>query len=129
MILKNDFYTITSLQQDGNSIDATLELNRLHAIFEGHFPGQPVVPGVCMVQMIKEILETATAASLQLKTADHIKFLSMVNPQETTGLQAKISYTSGDESMNVVATLSKGETVCLKLKGVFFRPGLSPGRT
>ena len=69
--------------------------------------------------MFKEILETVTGSSLQLKSADHIKFLSMVNPQETTGLQAKIAYTPGEGSMNVAATLNKNETVCLKMKGVF----------
>ncbi|MGN6490938.1 MAG: 3-hydroxyacyl-ACP dehydratase [Agriterribacter sp.] len=119
MVLNNDFYSITSIEQGDNRIDAMLELNRAHKIFEGHFPGQPVVPGVCMVQIIKEILETVTGSSLQLKSADHIKFLSMVNPQETTGLQAKIAYTPGEGSMNVAATLNKNETVCLKMKGVF----------
>ncbi|MGN6439594.1 MAG: 3-hydroxyacyl-ACP dehydratase [Agriterribacter sp.] len=119
MILNNDFYTIISIEQGDNSIDAMLELNCSHSIFEGHFPGQPVVPGVCMVQIIKEILETVTGSSLQLKTADHIKFLSMVNPKETTGLQAKITYTSSEGTIHTVATLNKNETVCLKMKGVF----------
>ncbi|MEJ0079486.1 MAG: hypothetical protein WDM78_00620 [Puia sp.] len=26
------------------------------AIFSGHFPGQPVLPGVCMMEMVAEVL-------------------------------------------------------------------------
>lgn len=119
MILKNDFYSIQSLQQEDGAIKSSVELNQFNAIFQGHFPGQPVVPGVCMVQIIKEILETAIGKSLQLKAADHIKFLSMVNPQESTGLQAVISYAPAEEKINVTATLAKTEIICLKMKGVF----------
>ena len=119
MILKNDFYSIQSLQQEGDVVNASIGLNQSHVIFAGHFPGQPVVPGVCMVQIIKEILETTIGKPLQLKAADHIKFLSMVNPQETAELQAIIKYVPGESNMNVTATLSKNETICLKMKGVF----------
>ncbi|MBX3253844.1 MAG: 3-hydroxyacyl-ACP dehydratase [Chitinophagaceae bacterium] len=119
MILKDDFYTITSLQQDAGNIHALLELNRQHAIFGGHFPGQPVVPGVCMVQIVKEILETGTGFSLQLKAADHIKFLSMVDPRETGSLQAAVIYSMEEGEIKATATLTKNETVCLKMKAVF----------
>ncbi|MBX2921390.1 MAG: 3-hydroxyacyl-ACP dehydratase [Chitinophagaceae bacterium] len=118
-MLRNNFYTITALQQGAGNINASLELNVRHVIFEGHFPGQPVVPGVCMVQIIQELLETATGSSLQLKTADQIKFLSMVDPRETTGLSAAVSYITDDGSIKATATLSKDQTVCLKMKAVF----------
>lgn len=119
MILKNDFYSIGLLQQETGSINALLQLNPEHAVFAGHFPGQPVVPGVCMVQMVKEILETVTGHALQLKTADHIKFLSMVNPQESVELKATITYTLDADEIKVTAALYKSETVCLKMKGLF----------
>lgn len=119
MILNNNFYTIKSLQQDAGNINALLELNDRHVIFDGHFPGQPVVPGVCMVQIIQELLETATGFSLQLKTADQIKFLSMTDPRETTGLSAAVSYIAENGIIKATATLAKDQTVCLKMKAVF----------
>ena len=120
MILKNDFYTITSLTADNEIAEASLELNPAHPIFEGHFPGQPVVPGVCMVQMIKEILETVTGKTLMLKQSDHIKFLSVINPAEAKPVQASVKFSEREnDELHVVASLSCEERICLKLKAVF----------
>lgn len=119
-MLKNDFFYIRSITTDNNTINAVLELNPAHRIFEGHFPGQPVVPGVCMVQMIKEILETVTGNYLQLTSADHIKFLAFINPLETQLIQASVQYLAGEgKEIKIAATLLRNETVSLKLKGVF----------
>lgn len=118
-MLQNDFYHIRELKKEEGKIEAQLELNPGHRIFEGHFPGQPVVPGVCMVQMIKEVLETVTNRKLQLKTADHIKFLSVIDPLMHTVLHSGISYKFTEKTIDVNATLWKEEVVTLKLKGSF----------
>ena len=52
-MLKNDFFTFTALQLEGDMVTTNIELNAAHSIFKGHFPGQPIVPGVCMMQMVK----------------------------------------------------------------------------
>lgn len=120
MILKDDFYTVVQLSEENNTIRATLELNAGHRIFEGHFPGQPVVPGVCMVQMVKELLETATDKRMLLKQSDHIKFLSVIDPTQHNPVQADIRYNNTENGeWEVAASLHCGETVCFKLKGVF----------
>ena len=120
MILKDDFYTIVQLTEDDTTIRATLKLNPEHRIFAGHFPGQPVVPGVCMVQMIKEILETAIGKSTMLKQADYIKFLSVINPMEEKPVNALVQYSDkGTEGIHTIASLHCEERVCMKLKGVF----------
>ena len=120
MILKDDFYTIVQLTEEDNAIRATLKLNPAHRIFDGHFPGQPVVPGVCMVQMIKEILETAIGKSMMLKQSDYIKFLSVINPMEEKSVNAFVQYNDkGTEGIHTVASLHCEERVCMKLKGVF----------
>lgn len=120
MILKDDLYTVSSLTEDNKTVQASLELNSEHPIFEGHFPGQPVVPGVCMLQMIKEILETVTGKNLMLKQSDHIKFLSVINPAEAKPVQASVQFSEKENhELFVVASLSCEERTCFKLKGVF----------
>lgn len=118
-MLNNDFFYTRSLAHTEGEIMAELQLNAGHKIFEGHFPGQPVVPGVCQVQMIKEILENATGKALQLKTADHIKFLSVIIPDHDSKIIATIKYTETPDGLSVTATLTKEDKICLKLKGVF----------
>ncbi len=118
-MLSNDFFYTKSFADDGSTIGATIELNAAHAIFEGHFPNQPVVPGVCMVQIIKELLEKSVGKSLQLQKADHIKFLSFIVPTETPSVEALIKYSIADEVLSATASLAKQETVCLKMKCSF----------
>jgi 3-hydroxyacyl-[acyl-carrier-protein] dehydratase len=95
-MLQGDFFTITTLQADHNTVNAILEINAAHRIFEGHFPGQPVVPGVCMMQMVKEVMEKVIGHTTRLVKADHLKFLSMVNPNENNTITAQLKYTQNN---------------------------------
>jgi 3-hydroxyacyl-[acyl-carrier-protein] dehydratase len=120
MILLNDFFTINDKVSSETEIWAELYINADHKIFEGHFPNQPVVPGVCMMQMIKEILEQVIGKETNLVQAADMKFLAVINPLENNLIHASIKYSS-DESgaVNVVASLFKDELVHFKFKGQF----------
>jgi 3-hydroxyacyl-[acyl-carrier-protein] dehydratase len=119
-MLKDDFFYIQSLSDDEGIISAVIEINPFHKIFEGHFPGQPVVPGVCMMQMIKEIAETVTGKDFFLQKADIVKFLSVIVPQKDIAIQARIKYAgSENNALNFEATLFKDDTIYLKFKGEF----------
>jgi len=119
-MLLNDFFTINKKESSATEIWVELIINPRHRIFEGHFPGQPVVPGVCMMQMIKEILEEVLGKETNLVKAADMKFLAVLNPQENNLVHASIKYTA-DESgaINVTASLFKDELVHFKFKGQF----------
>ncbi|HTN47062.1 MAG TPA: hypothetical protein VL098_11995 [Flavipsychrobacter sp.] len=80
-MLLNDFYTLDNAHADGNSFSATIRFNAAHAIFSGHFPGQPVVPGVCMIQIVKELLEECMERKILLTQAPQVKFLQLITPE------------------------------------------------
>jgi 3-hydroxyacyl-[acyl-carrier-protein] dehydratase len=120
MTLLNDFFTINETVNSQTEIWAELRINARHKIFEGHFPNQPVVPGVCMMQMIKEILEQVIGKQTNLLQAADMKFLAVINPLENNLIHASIKY-AADESnvVNIVASLFKDELVHFKFKGQF----------
>jgi 3-hydroxyacyl-[acyl-carrier-protein] dehydratase len=124
-MLKNSLYKIKSLNQPGNVIDAELELNIDNPIFSGHFPGQPVLPGVCMLQMVMEVLEQVFEKSIRLKVADQMKFLKMVDPVVNKMVTLRISYVVDGESVLTTAIMSAAEEVVFKLKGIFLFIGES----
>ena len=118
-MLQGDFFTITSIDTDNNAVNAVLEINAAHRIFEGHFPGQPVVPGVCMMQMVKEVMERVIGHTTRLVKADHLKFLSMINPRENTTIKAQLKYTRADHGdIQVTGSLLNNTATCLKFAGV-----------
>lgn len=119
-MLKNDLYKIILSEQKDCIINTTLELNKNSEIFIGHFPGQPVLPGACMLQMVKEILELTLKIPLRLKKADQIKFLSLVNPVINNMLHLNITYKSTDDNnLNITANLTDLKDICFKFRGSF----------
>ena len=117
-MLKEPLFKIASLTHTDGQIDAALQIDQQHEIFGGHFPDHPVVPGACMLQVVKDILGDTLKVSLGLVRADNIKFLSLVEP--ATGLlQLDINYQQAEGNLKVTANLLAEETVCMKLQGVF----------
>ena len=120
MLLK-DFYKLTELnKKDTENTTALIELNKNHEIYKGHFPGNPVVPGVCLTQLIKETMEVVENKELMLASADYIKFMAIVNPEINTILQIdlKIKYKE-DNSIQVISETHYNGTVFYKFKGIF----------
>ena len=78
------------------TISADVNLNADHKIFDGHFPGSPVTPGVIQLQIVKEILELHLKKELQLKTMRTSKFLKILNPLETPHFQVNIKFVQSE---------------------------------
>lgn len=123
-MLTDPIFKILSINSTEGLISAALEIDINHEIFKGHFPEQPVVPGACMVQLVKDILEKRLSTSLQLKIANNLKFLELINPQAITHLQLQLAYIIEDELVKVNGDLTSEEVVYFKFQGIFETPSL-----
>ena len=57
MILEGNFYKIEKIEEvEANTYVVGVEMMPEHPIYAGHFPQQAVVPGVCTLTIIKEII-------------------------------------------------------------------------
>lgn len=103
-MLINDFFKITDSTNAVGKLSSRIKLNAKHKIFGGHFPGNPVTPGVVQIQIVKEILENHFNKELALKTMSRCKFLRILNPNETPELfiNLEISETEGVIKINAV---------------------------
>lgn len=117
-ILKN-FYELKSHESENNIFRASITLNKDHEIFKGHFPGNPVTPGVCMMQIVKDLAEYFTGSKLFLKTASNVKFMAIINPFETPDLLLELDINEKDGELKVKNTTSFGETIALKLSVIY----------
>ncbi len=98
----------------------TVELDPEHEIFEGHFPGEPVLPGVCMMEMGQELLAHLLERELILQEAKNMKFTAMVDPRKTPELDVVLRHREEDEDMyGMDATVTAGATTFFKFKGRF----------
>ncbi|PRD54774.1 3-hydroxyacyl-ACP dehydratase [Sphingobacterium gobiense] len=116
-----DFYHVANITSRSNNIHiAEVHLNPVHAIFEGHFPGNPVAPGVCMMQILKELMEEIEQKELFLVYASNVKFTALINPNENPILQFALEISYDDqEQVKVKSTTTFGDIVALKLSVVY----------
>jgi 3-hydroxyacyl-[acyl-carrier-protein] dehydratase len=120
-MLLNHLYSIDHF----DASTATLRLNAAHPIFGGHFPGRPILPGACQLQMIREMLSGITGKDYRLQKATTIKFITPIDPRQNGTIRLNLQYgeekPGGKENMtlHVTATLTAGEAVCLKFNGTF----------
>jgi len=114
----NNLYTITGLDHTPNQITCTLQIDAAHPVFQGHFPGSPVLPGVVQLEMVKAVLSKALEKPFALKEMSTCKFLEVLNPDETPELTIYIQY-KGDGLLDVNASGKYGEKTYFKARGNF----------
>jgi 3-hydroxyacyl-[acyl-carrier-protein] dehydratase len=126
IMLLNNLYTIRQLElldDPGSSVSvitAEIELNPRHPLFKGHFPGNPILPGVCTVQVIRELMEQACRKSLMMKKAGTIKYLGFVNPETMPVLKFMLKLQPMAEGrFQCSATVSAQEMGVCSFKGEF----------
>ncbi|WP_439487938.1 hydroxymyristoyl-ACP dehydratase [Algoriphagus sp.] len=108
------------LQGESESV-LVVKIQAVSPVFEGHFPSNPILPGVIMVEAVRASLGRLFQKEFQLKTALNIKFLAVLNPLEYQEVQLTIQHSEEGEGLKVDANLTSGNTVFFKMKGIYQR--------
>lgn len=120
-MLRNELYIVKALDYDNGEITASLSLNADHPIYQGHFPGQPVTPGACLLDILKELLEDCVQHPLRLAAARQIKFVQPVLPDSGQVVTVKANTRTDPSEIVVAATIFSGDLLCFKFDGSFVR--------
>jgi 3-hydroxyacyl-[acyl-carrier-protein] dehydratase len=115
-LLLNNLYTIQTLTESDNQIQVMVNLKADHAIFKGHFPGQPVLPGVCMMEMVSEIMSGYLQNSFRISGSPLIKFLRMIDPQKSPVIHLEIKYQSVRDSIITNGRIFFGSEIFMKFQ-------------
>ena len=84
-----------------------VRLDASHPVYRGHFPGHPVLPGVCTLQLVRECLHRGTGRRFR-----------MVVPQADELLEIDIRLADdGPAAKKLVCTVANNGKTALKLKG------------
>lgn len=108
--------------EEETRLNVSVHIDKSHRVFEGHFPDFPILPGVYLIQMVKDSLNTFLPYNYRMKTASTVKYLKPVEPGKDHKLRLEIILTQGEESLLVSAsTFMEDETVNFKFKGEFVK--------
>jgi len=113
--LLDGFYKVNNLAVADNTAIANITINKDHDIFKGHFPGNPITPGVCMMQIIKEITEKIVKKKLFMQSGNNIKFMAIINPFKTPELELNIEIIETNGGYKVKNITKFEDTIALKL--------------
>lgn len=106
MKLIDDFFEIKDIQEVDSCPIYTIGLNENHFIYKSHFPNNPITPGVCMLQMIEEILSLRMNRSIYLSQVNNIKFINVLVPEKDK--EVKICFNKidvGETSLSVKTSI------------------------
>lgn len=119
-MLLNDFFTINSQEKTATTIDSQIQLNVNHPIYKGHFPSQPVVPGVCMMQILAELTSHALNKKVSIQSSSQSKFLIPIIPSKFPNLSVQIAYAETEENtLKITGSIHTEEITFFKFKGLF----------
>jgi 3-hydroxyacyl-[acyl-carrier-protein] dehydratase len=113
----DNFYNIISRNVNGDDVEFEIELNKFHDIFKGHFPEEPITPGVCVVKIALELASIAFCKKFQIKSAKNIKFLNIISPLENPVVCFRIHRESANnDSSMLTIVVFHDDMVFVKIK-------------
>lgn len=117
MILLDNLYTIVSTPEESTeAVRFQIRLNADSVIFKAHFPGEPIMPGACIVQMVQELFSVWTKREVEIAKIVNLKFLSVIKPDEVLDLDVAIKIKKEeDQQVHINADIVKDETTYTKM--------------
>lgn len=116
MLIK-DYYIINDVSKgDNDTVRFDISLCADSTIYQGHFPGQPVSPGVCNIQMIKECAEQVAGKQLLLNNLQQCRLTTLVTPLKHPQVEVIVCLEEKGDIYKLRATLGKEEEVYLDMK-------------
>ena len=112
-------YKIEESIRTGNSITVCILLNPEHDIFKAHFPENPIMPGVMLIQIGRDLLSDILNLHLRLQSAKNIKFLSIINPVINPRVYFHIDFTEVNGLIQADIMIKFEETVFTKIRATF----------
>lgn len=119
MFQKGMPYIIHHTEQENEQVHASFSLDEKHPVFSGHFPGQPVLPGVLQMRLVADILSHCLQQEVRLEEALFVKFLAPVVPGIYDRFDIQVTYSPDGSGIKADARIEAGETVFMKMKSRF----------
>lgn len=109
---------VTAFDADAKALAATAKVPRQSPVFEGHFPGHPLVPGVLLTETMAQasgylILGLNGLAQMPfLMAVDKARFRTFVEPDAELVIEAEISVEGSGYAATKARIAVGGKPIC-----------------
>lgn len=83
------WYSLVAFKQTGaEEVAATVKADRSSPWFSGHFPDDPILPGIAQVIMVAEVIAQLRQENLCMNGLSRVKFRKLVRPGDYLDIRA-----------------------------------------
>lgn len=111
----SDYYEILTEQLSANEGSWQVRLCPEADVYRGHFPGHPIAPGACNMEMIRQLASRLMKTECHFREITQCRFTHLITPDVENLLQVTIRI----DNDKLLATVSWEETLCISLKGKY----------
>ena len=115
-MLKNLFAIESVTAENTWAFLAKASVDPKHPVFQGHFPGVPVLPGVCSLYLIRTCTELFLGCSLRYHRVESCKFTAMIDPLRNEVITVQGNIKKDEEGIQIKALMLYGNSTVLKLQ-------------
>ena len=120
MIFKDKLYKILEKREEQDNIIFNIKILKNHSIFEGHFPNNPVTPGVVQMEIIKELVKDCSKENIQLISVSNCKFLAILNPEKNELINVILKINTAEKNeIKVTSFIKNDDNVFLKMSSIY----------
>lgn len=118
MLLENKFYRVLS-EERGEGLSAKYRVAILPEcnVYDGHFPGDPVCPGVCNIETIKECAILLCGEQLRYSTIKQCRLTALASPTVCPEVDVQVNLSPSGEGYALQATIADDRQTYMILKG------------
>ncbi len=86
----NKWYSLINIGRSASDeIVADFEVGPESPWFSGHFPGEPILPGVAQLEMVFDTIQGFSPKSLRVTSIRKVRFKQMIRPNDSIRIIAK----------------------------------------
>ncbi|MBA4368904.1 MAG: hypothetical protein C0403_14850 [Desulfobacterium sp.] len=101
---------MTETRVSQNVFLSTREFNQDSLWFSGHFPDNPILPGIAQLSIVLDMIQQTTTKKLFIKEFKRVKFKQLIKPNDPLEIQADQSQKEPDTYSFMIKV--RGETAC-----------------
>ncbi|MCD8043965.1 MAG: beta-hydroxyacyl-ACP dehydratase [Tannerellaceae bacterium] len=117
MQLENTYYRIIQVKSDGLSAVYRIAFLPGCEVYAGHFPGNPVCPGVCNIGTIKECAMKLTGQKLFISTIKQCRLTAIATPDGSPEVDIAITATLTATGFIITANITGAEKTYMQYRG------------
>jgi 3-hydroxyacyl-[acyl-carrier-protein] dehydratase len=108
-------------RSEENEISADIHVPPDSPWFDGHFPGEPILPGVAQIGMVFDAIRKARNPNLKISSVRRVRFKRIIRPDDQLKIiAAPLKKEAGSYSFRI---LIQDEVVCSGMMTVENRKG------